>query len=634
MVRFVTAGGGGSAAAVQRAWSEADAGSGGTAWLSSDPTVRDWDVKWSARPVSADEIASLGPQQLINCFPRSQDITTKCSLPRQLRGLSWSHDTDCAAFFPRSYDLSLSQSDRLDFLDEFVLTLAIAVLRTFVELGPVHGDPRRTLPSEPGVAAVLGKACEVLEDWLASIGGSASLFAPRLAVGDAELATLRAFVDAADEGNVQWAVRTDGNGESPSCASLSALAQNLLGRVFGGTAGRVPGRHQRHSIDGRRALWILKPSSGSHGLGCRLVTRLSEVRPWLDSGVVVQKYVESPALIDGRKFDVRLWVLVTGSSANVFFKAVFKMKKIVPTGWPPYTIWVAPPSSLLLRRAGARYQLDAQGQQNLAAHICNTTRMCDGDDEAPMASLWSEKQFREHLHSSSGHAAADRWLKQTVPAMTTAAVAALLASEDMGPCCEREQSVASSKCFAWLGMDFAVAADGTPWLLEVNACPELGNGNLDGQSAAVKEAAKRPLMIHLMEILQTRLEAVRESATGGAAELEAQEEAAAAVRALSAMNVAAAPRDKAAKGWTQAYEAPPPAPTRVFRTDAQPLEVVSSSLHGAPERLQQVERGVAEHTAATRLQRSTRRWLARRAAATQHDWLAAVTVAAEALFPE
>ena len=260
--------------------------------------------------------------------------------------------------------------------------------------------------------------------------------------------------------------------------------------------------------------------------------------------------------------------------------------------------------------------------------------MCDGDDEAPMASLWSEKQFREHLHSSSGHAAADRWLKQTVPAMTTAAVAALLASEDMGPCCEREQSVASSKCFAWLGMDFAVAADGTPWLLEVNACPELGNGNLGSQSAAVKEAAKRPLMIHLMEILQTRLEAVRESATGGAAELEAQEEAAAAVRALSAMNVAAAPRDKAAKGWTQAYEAPPPAPTRVFRTDAQPLEVVSSSLHGAPERLQQVERGVAEHTAATRLQRSTRRWLARRAAATQHDWLAAVTVAAEALFPE
>eukprot|EP01045_Picozoa_sp_COSAG04_P007299 COSAG04_NODE_379_length_15473_cov_3.329322_8_plen_120_part_00 len=118
---------------------------------------------------------------------------------------------------------------------------------------------------------------------------------------------------------MQWAVRSDGNGESPSCASLSALAQNLLGRVFGGTAGRVPGRHQRHSIDGRRALWILKPSSGSHGLGCRLVTRLSEVRPWLDSGVVVQKYVESPALIDGRKFDVRLWVLVTGSSKTFFY---------------------------------------------------------------------------------------------------------------------------------------------------------------------------------------------------------------------------------------------------------------------------------------------------------------------------
>ena len=372
-MRFVTAGGGGSAAAVQRAWSEADAGSGGTAWLSSDPTVRDWDVKWSARPVSADEIASLGPQQLINCFPRSQDITTKCSLPRQLRGLSWSHDTDCAAFFPRSYDLSLSQSDRLDFLDEFVLTLAIAVLRTFVELGPVHSDPRRTLPSEPGVAVVLGKACEVLEDWLASIGGSPSLFAPRLAVGDAELATLRAFVDAAHEGNVQWAVPSDGSrAESPSCASLSALAQNLLGRVFGGTAGRVPGRRQRHSIDGRRALWILKPSSGSHGLGCRLVSRLSEVRPWLDSGVVVQKYVESPALIDGRKFDVRLWVLVTGSSKTLLFLTMI-LEKL---------------KTLLMRQDGRRTQYGSRRPR----HCCcdergrDTSSMRTGSKTSPRTS--------------------------------------------------------------------------------------------------------------------------------------------------------------------------------------------------------------------------------------------------------
>ena len=33
-----------------------------------------------------------------------------------------------------------------------------------------------------------------------------------------------------------------------------------------------------------------------------LVRHLSEITPWLDSGVVIQKYIEKPATVQGHKF--------------------------------------------------------------------------------------------------------------------------------------------------------------------------------------------------------------------------------------------------------------------------------------------------------------------------------------------
>ncbi|RNF01984.1 putative tubulin tyrosine ligase, partial [Trypanosoma rangeli] len=70
--------------------------------------------------------------------------------------------------------------------------------------------------------------------------------------------------------------------------------------------------------------WIVKPTSLSQGRGIFLINRIVQLKKWLKerkemdeveglppTAYVISKYVANPLLIGGRKFDLRLYVLVT-----------------------------------------------------------------------------------------------------------------------------------------------------------------------------------------------------------------------------------------------------------------------------------------------------------------------------------
>jgi len=70
--------------------------------------------------------------------------------------------------------------------------------------------------------------------------------------------------------------------------------------------------------------WIMKPVGKSQGTGIFLINKLSKLKKWSREGknnnfntstikesYVISKYIDNPLLIDGKKFDLRLYVLVT-----------------------------------------------------------------------------------------------------------------------------------------------------------------------------------------------------------------------------------------------------------------------------------------------------------------------------------
>ena len=79
------------------------------------------------------------------------------------------------------------------------------------------------------------------------------------------------------------------------------------------------GQCQKESLASKhceRNLWLLKPANLNQGRGIELLRTLQDIRRSLagkrpNSRWVLQKYIERPLLYRDRKFDIRVWVVVT-----------------------------------------------------------------------------------------------------------------------------------------------------------------------------------------------------------------------------------------------------------------------------------------------------------------------------------
>lgn len=182
--------------------------------------------------------------------------------------------------------------------------------------------------------------------------------------------------------------------------------------------------------------------------------------------VLAQKYIDDPLLINGHKFGIRLWVVVTGYQP---LKVYLHRRGLVLFSSEQY-----PQGGDLDPGTGK-------------GHVTNYAMNVDG-------TVWSLTQLKEHLGEGS--------YKTLFAAMaqTTAQVLAAALPNMLKECANLK--VESTNCMELLGLDFLVDANLRPWLLEVNGTPSLAVEHSDPSTSAMIYEEKNTAVVDMVRMLR------------------------------------------------------------------------------------------------------------------------------------
>ena len=139
----------------------------------------------------------------------------------------------------------------------------------------------------------------------------------------------------------------------------------------------------QYVLEGSKNVWIVKPGGLSRGRGVHCIDQLndilSNVKPC--NQTIIQKYIENPLVINGRKFDIRQWVLVTDLN--------------------PLTVWLF--ETPYVRFGAENYHID--DFKNVFSQLTGNSiakhseKFNTGEIEGDM---WENEQFKEYLKKNYG----------------------------------------------------------------------------------------------------------------------------------------------------------------------------------------------------------------------------------------
>lgn len=242
------------------------------------------------------------------------------------------------------------------------------------------------------------------------------------------------------------------------------------------------------------ALWIWKPCSQSCGRGIKVFSSAITDDEAKDLGRkrgVIQRYIPNPLLIDGYKFDLRIYVVIVS--------------------YDPLKVFINDEG--LVRLATQKYSSDPSTLDTRTMHLTNYSvnklspafvqnkdgREETNDDEGEAASAekeegnchaskWSLTELRANFkkrgldYNATFNRIKDVVIKTLIGVEQSIQDEWCKALEDKeagwlarGP--GGAHSAGTASCFEMYGFDILIDDDLKPWLLEVNICPSLSSGS-------------------------------------------------------------------------------------------------------------------------------------------------------------
>lgn len=222
--------------------------------------------------------------------------------------------------------------------------------------------------------------------------------------------------------------------------------------------------------------WIIKPPASARGVGIKVINRWSQLPKRVS--LIVQRYISDPYLINGSKFDLRLYVLVTSFN--------------------PLRIYLYPDG--LARFASAKYSSDDRDLRDRYMHLTNysinklsSQYTANEDANACQGHKWTLTKLWDYLSSKGVNT------RQIQANLTSLVIKTIMSGESPIVQLCAEHVTTRYNCYELFGVDVLLDADLRPWLLEVNISPSL-------HSASPLDAhVKGPLVKALMDLVQFHL---------------------------------------------------------------------------------------------------------------------------------
>lgn len=196
--------------------------------------------------------------------------------------------------------------------------------------------------------------------------------------------------------------------------------------------------------------WIVKPPSSGRGQGIRVIDQWWEVPKW--HSVVVQRYLAKPKLINGSKFDLRVYVLVTSVD--------------------PLRIYIY--TEGLVRFASVKYKNDSVNLNDKFMHLTNTSINKHSPNYVVNDRVDSSDGHKWSFSTLWTHLARDNVdVKVLWNEMKDIVVKTLISAEASMRDAINKNVPSTYTSYELYGFDILLDEDYKPWLLEVNTLPSL-----------------------------------------------------------------------------------------------------------------------------------------------------------------